>query len=371
MIITIARSIRDGASDQAGYSLVELLVAMGITTVIIGTTLAGLSDAIRANDAVVQITTMNNGLRAGLDLMVRDLLQAGAGLPKGSVILTPSGGSLIRRPGPPGTAYTNAASDLDIPAVIPGAALGPTINGTATDMITILTADNNFTDVGLTAVTSTSVDVDPSVNIGSGIDRVIPGQLMMVYKGSATTLAQVTAVNAGAGRISFDPGDSLNLNQTASGVVGNLESLNAQPPTGAAAPAATRITRIRMISYYLDNTTSPGYPRLVRRINNGHETNFDNTLGTAVAFDIENLRFTYDLTDGVTNPTGVRFVPDDLTTGGACAPDECFPTQIRKVNVTLTARSRNARIRQARVYRNTLSSQVALRSMALVNEYQD
>jgi type II secretory pathway pseudopilin PulG len=370
MIKRSTRANRDAAPTEAGYSLVELLVAMGITTVIMGATLAGLSDAIRSNEAVLQMTTMNNGLRAAMDLMVRDLLQTGSGLPKGHVILTPSGGALIRRPGPPGTAYTSSAADLSIPAVIPGAGLGPVINGMATDMITILTADNNFTDVALTAVTSTSVDVSPAVDIGAGIDRVIAGQLMMVYKGSTTTLVQVTAVDPVSRRISFGTGDSLRLNQTGGGIVGNLASLNAQPPTGAAAPAATRLTRVRMISYYLDDTTSPGRPRLVRRVNNGHAIDFDNTLGTAVAFDVENLRFTYDINDGAANPSGVRFVPEDLTALGACAPDECSPTQIRKVNVTLTARSQNATNPQARVYRNTLQSQVALRGMALVNEYQ-
>ena len=164
---------------------------------------------------------------------------------------------------------------------------------------------------------------------------------MMVLKGSTTTLVQVTAVNTGTRRLTFGS-DSLSLNQSAVGVVGNLATLNAQAPTGAAAPAATRITRVRMITYYLDNTTTPGRPRLVRRINNGHETipgagapAFDNTLGTAVALDIENLRFTYDLTDGATNPGAVRFIAADLTTGGACAPGACFPTQIRKVNVLL------------------------------------
>ena len=77
-------------------------------------------------------------------------------------------------------------------------------------------------------------------------------------------------------------------------------------------------------------------------------TAFDNTLGTAVALDIENLRFTYDLTDGATNPGGVRFIAADLTTAGACAPGACFPTQIRKVNVLLTARSENAKTRRTR-----------------------
>jgi hypothetical protein len=197
----------------------------------------------------------------------------------------------------------------------------------------------------------------------------------MVLKQTATTLVQVTAVNAGTRVISFATGDSLRLNQTAAAVVGNLDKLNTkQAPIGpgAAAAAATRLTRVRMISYYLDDTTTPGRPRLVRRVNNGHETDFDNNkYGTAVALDVEYLKFTYDLNDGATNPGGVRFVAADLTTSGACAPDDCSPTQIRKVNVTLTGRSLSTTSAQPKVYRNTLTSQVALRGMALVNEYQN
>ena len=75
-----------------------------------------------------------------------------------------------------------------------------------------------------------------------------------------------------------------------------------------------------MISYYLD-TTVPNHPRLVRRINNGHPTTFNNTLGTAVAIDIENLQFTYDLADGADNPADVRFVAADLHRSGACSPE--------------------------------------------------
>jgi hypothetical protein len=177
-------------------------------------------------------------------------------------------------------------------------------------------------------------------------------------------------VNPGTRQITFATGDSLSLNQVGGGIVGNLAALNAQAPSGGAAPAATRVSRVRMITYYLDNTTSPGRPRLVRRVNNGDEWTFNNTLGTAVALDVENLRFSYDINDGAGNPANVRFVPDDYTDSGACAPDACSPTQIRKINVTLTARSQNATDPHARVHRNTLSSQIALRGMALVNEYQ-
>jgi hypothetical protein len=37
------------------------------------------------------VTGMNNGLRTAMDLMVRDMLQVGQGLPTGRVILVPSG----------------------------------------------------------------------------------------------------------------------------------------------------------------------------------------------------------------------------------------------------------------------------------------
>jgi prepilin-type N-terminal cleavage/methylation domain-containing protein len=362
-------STRHGGGGDRGFSLIELVIAMGLTTMVMAVTMAGLSDALRANDMVVNVTTMNNGLRMAMDLMVRDLLQTGSGLAKGHVIQMPSGGALIRRPGPPGTSLTRPASELAMPAVIPGAGLGPTINGTATDIITVLTADNNFTDVPLAAVTNASVDVTTATNIGTGVDRVIEGQLMMVMKGTASTLVQVTGVNATSRRISFAP-DSLNLNQNGAGIAGTMAALNATAPTGGAAAAATRITRVRMISYYLDNATVPGQPRLVRRINNGHATTFNNNLGTAVAVDIENLQFSYDINDGGANPGNVEFVAADLTATGPCNPDPCSPTQIRKINVTMTGRSQNTNNRRNQVFRNTLNSQIALRGMALVNDYQ-
>ncbi len=364
---------RHRAGDR-GYSLIELLIAMGLTTVVMGVTMAGLSDAMRANDMVVNVTTMNNGLRLAMDLMVRDMLQTGSGLGKGHAIQIPSGGTLINRPGPPGLPnYTRPATEVAIPAVIPGPGLGPTINGVATDIITILTADNNFTDVPLSAVATTWVEVTAATNIATGVDRVIDGQLMMVTKGTATTLVQVTSIVAASRRINFGT-DSLNLNQSGTGILGSMAVLNARAPSSAtsnaAAAAATRITRVRMISYYLDNTTTPGSPRLVRRINNGHPITFNNNLGTAVAIDIENLTFSYDINDGASNPSNVRFIAVDLTASGPCNPDPCAPTQIRKINVTMTARSQNVNQPKARVFRNTLNSQIALRGMALVNDYQ-
>jgi hypothetical protein len=127
-----------------------------------------------------------------------------------------------------------------------------------------------------------------------------------------------------------------------------------------------------MITYYLDATTDPRHPRLVRRINNGHPTTFNNSLGTAVAMDVDNLQFSYDISNGTNNPGNVKMVAADLgtTPPGACSPVACAATQIRKVNIALSGRSRSIGNNNRGVpLRNTLQSQVALRGMAFVDRY--
>ena len=141
----------------------------------------------------------------------------------------------------------------------------------------------------------------------------------MLEKGSNTTLVQITDIDYATRRITFANGDSLKLNQTAAAQPATWRRFarRRRPTRCRTASIPTTATRVRMISYYLD-TTVPNHPRLVRRINNGHPTTFNNALGTAVAIDIENLQFTYDLADGVTNPSNVQFVAADYTATGAC-----------------------------------------------------
>jgi hypothetical protein len=108
----------------------------------------------------------------------------------------------------------------------------------------------------------------------------------------------------------------------------------------------------------------------VRRINNGHPTTFNNGLGTAVAMDVDNLQFSYDISNGTNNPGNVKMVAADLGTTGACNPVACAATQIRKVNIALSGRSRSIGDNNRGVpLRNTLQSQVALRGMAFVDRY--
>ncbi len=361
--------LRPAPAADAGYSLVELLVSMGIFTVIMGATMGGLADVIRGNDTVLQMAGMNNSVRAGMDLMVRDLLQVGSGLPSSHAVTIPSGlgATPIRIPGPPGTAFQTTVADLTLPAVMPFPGQGPTIDGVATDALTVLMADNAFLDIALTSVANTNVVVVTGTNLSTGPDRVTPGQLMLISKGSFNTLVQVTTVDTGARRITFADGDSLNLNQSGA-AAGNMTALNAQAPVNSA--AATRISRIRMISYYIEDSTDVEHPRLVRRVNNGDPLTFDNELGTAVALDATDLQFAFDIVNGTNNPGDVEMVSADLVGTGACAPNPCGRTQVRKVNVDLTGRSQNKVPPRMVFLHNTLESQVSFRGMAFVDQYR-
>ena len=379
---------RNGVRGAAGFSLVELVVSMAVMTVIMGAVMAAMSQATRMNQTAVMVTSMNSNLRTAMDLVVRDMLQVGQDLPTGRVVSIPWNGTVtVKLPGPPGTAFTTVATETVLSAVRPGPGLGPTVNGVATDMITTLAADSSFSNVDLTGLSNTSMTVmaPPSpanpafngINISNGgVDDILPGQLIMLAKGSFSTLVQVTAVSGQV--VTFADSDSLNLNRSTV-TAGTLRALNTGAPVLAPSPAdavqtanaiaQTQATRIRMITYYIDATTTPLRPRLVRRMNNGSATTFDNTSGSVVAFDIENLQITYDLDNDATNPTNVRMVAADLTTSGACSPSACSPNQIRKVNVLLTGRSNIKFDPLKQFYRNSLVSQVSLRSLAFTDKY--
>ena len=103
-----------------------------------------------------------------------------------------------------------------------------------------------------------------------------------------------------------------------------------------------------MITYYLDSSGS--VPSLMRKVNYGTERK--------LAIGIENFQLTWDLVDGVTNPSNVdEPVP----------PNE--PGQIRKANLHMSARSQD-KTGSGSYMRSALNTQVALRSLAFVDRYQ-
>ena len=113
-------------TDTRGFTLTELLVGMLLTLVVTGGALLAFSQAIRATDMAKLRLGMGDQVRIGLDLMTRDFIQIGNGLPNGKVMPVPNGvgATAIHRPGPTLADFT-LATTTDLSAVIPGAQLGP------------------------------------------------------------------------------------------------------------------------------------------------------------------------------------------------------------------------------------------------------
>jgi prepilin-type N-terminal cleavage/methylation domain-containing protein len=334
--------------SRAGFTLPELLIAMSLVLVVSGGALSAFSYALRASDLVTQKLEMNDQMRIALDLMVRDFIQVGQGLPATKVITLPAGGPTtpVRRPSPPGQNYVFPAGTTQLNAVTAGEGLGPVVDGVATDMITLVYADNlpcttaactdPFAPVN-TTVTGGGLNVvveagRPIANVRDGIRA---GDLMMfVSGGSAMQLVTTTPTNQ---TLVFGTNDPMNLNQR-NADTGTILDLTGTTPV---------MTRIRMITYYLQ-TDANGPPRLIRRINMNE--------GRIVALGIDNLQFTYDLVDGAANPTDVA--------------NPATPNQIRKVNIVLGVRSQERSPQTGDFFRSSMATQVSFRSLALVDRYR-
>src|SRR6201997_4252653 len=96
---------------EAGYSLMELLVATALMLIIVGTLMRTLSDATYANEGVTLLANSQENLRAAMNYMVKDIVEAGEGLPQGGITIpnavtianpSPAVASIVNRPGPTG-----------------------------------------------------------------------------------------------------------------------------------------------------------------------------------------------------------------------------------------------------------------------------
>jgi type II secretory pathway pseudopilin PulG len=335
---------------EQGFSVVEVLVSTTITLLLVVGILDVLKDAFSLNEKANQMSDLGQNLRAGINFMVQDLMQAGWQIPTGGIAIPSGVGAVaVNRPSPPRQNYTFAGA-LEIAAINPGAGLGPVGDGRATDMVNILYADYtlplNQTPLDFIAANGSTMTVNAGTPITGVPYPITVGDLIYFNNSYGTTMQYVTGVNGQV--VHFDPGDPMNLNQPGA-TAGNIIQLQI-PLSGGVFPPTTA-TRVWLVTYYLDYTTDPTTPRLIRQVNNRP--------GQVVGLVLEDLQLSYDLVDSVTNPTYVKT---------PVAPNS--PNQIRKVNIYVCGRS-DTLIRNTKDYlRQSLTTQVSLRCLAFVNRYK-
>ncbi|HXZ19915.1 MAG TPA: prepilin-type N-terminal cleavage/methylation domain-containing protein [Candidatus Acidoferrales bacterium] len=390
---------------ETGFTLIELLVAMSVTLLIAAATLGLFSYAMNVNASGSQIGNIDSNLRSAMNLVVRDLLQAGQGYPTGGIALpTGTGCQNINRPIYTATAQfpygcANPTTYPNMPAVAPGSGLGPNIiqnpsltwmpqpttNPHNSDIITFIYQDNDLvTSVNpatllpnyLVSITATQLTFSSTVPItGAAVsDPAAPNDLFLVYGGGTARLVEATAVSGQV--VTINSADPLNLNQQSSapsvtGTIYDLQALSGvtygttctqpAPPTPPPASCAYTAQRVLMISYWLDDTTVINgqlVPRLMRQVGMNAPV--------SVAEVIEDLEFSYDYVNGTT--------PVNNVTSTAAAATACSCTitdnQIRKVNIFMAARSDTVLSATNQYLRDNMAIQVDLRSLAFVNRYQ-
>src|SRR6204780_3291184 len=355
---------------ENGFSLIELLVAMTIMIAVVAAATTAIIQAQHVSEAVALEANVQENLRAGMHFIVRDLTQAGEGVPAAGISIpnTAGGVSNVVRPGTPVASIFEDASVppntyTTLPPVIPGNTLGSvvtTVNpatgavlagGFNTDIVTILYADNTLvssaggaaaplltaapvtsaalpTCAGGIAASGATVTLDAGCFTMPGSPTPIAvGNLIMFHNINGTALEYVTGV---AGQvITFGPGDPAGLNATGlpHGTVANL----------AVAVTPTTITRVWMVTYYLDVVTNPQKPQLVRQVNYpNYPAAAPANPPQAVAEVIENLEISYDIVNSqdAAGSYGAQG-PGDAPT--AIPPDT--PFAFRAVNVYLGGRS--------------------------------
>ena len=361
------------AHNERGFTLTEMLVSMTIMLVISGAALGTFQQAIGLNDLASQLADANQNLRAGVNQLIKDVMQAGRVIgPEGVPIPSGVGVDAIRRPAPPGMDLTfDVATTTNLPDIATGYQLGPVVNGEATDIITVLTVDAFMPTVETPPTGTTDPNegtLDPGgafvtlpANslwiVGDTANDTPPirtGDLVLFKNARGMAVQTVTSVTSTS--VNFAAGDWFNFNQRTA-PQGSLMQIKGTNSLVTAWSEKTSLFRLLLVTYYVDNTTSPGSPRLMRKVNN--------FTAQALAGVIEDLAFTFDLVDGINNPVAIPSLPyADDETGVTYSSN-----QIRKVNIHVGVRSEmTLRVSQDYV-RNHISTAVDVRSLASVDRY--
>lgn len=361
----------------AGFSLLEMLVAMGIGLVLVASAVQLYTKATDATFTVSQRAEMQQDMRAAEDMMVKDISLAGAGLQPGGVALASGTGTNPKYGCDQVKCYIGGGTTpagIAFPGnylywIIPGPAQGVTLNNPPgpTDIITVVYADTAFQlnqyQVSFNNANGTSVNFtmpnpapnpapqavsDPAVGLKTG-DLVLFTNT--VGGNTAMAVGEVTGNVAGASSpytALFANSDALQLNQVAA-TAGDLKQISGG--------ANTTALRIYVITYYIDvlpnpSGVGPGTPRLMRQVNGQSPV--------PVAENIADLRITYDTYDNNGN-----LLVDQRDAGAAVG---VLPNMIRKVNIKhLTARSA---LRGKGYQSMDIQTSVSARNMSFKDRYQ-
>lgn len=279
---------------QAGYTLLELLIGMGIMIVIVGATMSIINSSLKFSHSTFYVTDAEESLRAAHEVINRDLLSAGDGLKSIGTITVPlsfasnwlTRTTVVDSSDPTHHQLGLVTSDDSIPinTAVPSASPATTFREN-TDRISMLIQDKDFNNGNAVSLLPGKITVSGSatnVVVGSAnIGLFQTGEIYAILSQNSAAFGTITSINASTYTIVMTNGDAFGLNQTGStapfttvsGIVSGVSTQNVS------------IIRLRIIQYYV---TATGL--LMRRVFGVKGAGFTET---AIAEHVTNLQFRY------------------------------------------------------------------------------
>ena len=310
---------------QSGFTLVELMVSMAIGLIVMAAMASLFKTGMNSTMLLQQRAETQQNMRAAVDLMVKDLGLAGAGLPSGGIQLPTGAGASASKFGCDQTGTCHVVNDTYpngnyMYGIIPGylngveggaaipAAPAPAVN----DSVTVAYCDYNFPlweyTVAFTGASGGGITVTPIASYSpappalNAVGGIQAGDLILLSNSLGTAIGEVSTTPA-ATALTFGNLDALNINQSGA-ATNNIKAISGGANTVA--------YRLFVVTYYLSVPGGFQTPRLMRQVNG--------LTPAPVADDIINLQIAYDTYNTTTdaldanqaNPLGLAESPNNI-----------------------------------------------------------
>jgi len=349
------------AKSQHGFSLLELLVAGVLGVMVILAALSLFRIGVLTATTVMQRADTQQNMRAGIEMMSKDIGLAGAGLPIGGLQLPTGGASVKNACNQAGVCYlpinVYASTGDNMYGIMPGYSNGvesgatiPSAPAAVNDSITSIYCDYNFpltnftfsfptngysatvTLTGSVAGYPTNIVAPGGLNVGDLIffQATGPGPGTGNQGSSssqtASVVAEITGLPSSSSSspwtVDFAASDALNFNQS------GANSLASAVASSGANLGGTQIQacRLEAVTYFLQVPPAGGTvqsPRLMRQVNG--------LTAVPMADNIINLQFSYDVISSTTGLINAN-VANPIAAGDS-------PAMIQKINMVLMGQS--------------------------------
>ena len=332
---------------EGGFTLLEMTIALALGTIVLGAAVQIYSQGVTATWVATQRSELQQDFRAASDILTADLGLAGAGLGNGAEIELPTSSTIpVYGCDQTGTCYLNGTSakyptQSGTPylyGLLPGYDLGPTMNGQATDIVTVAYTDPDFFLDCYTATIASATTVTFALNssgpnctangdtiqaINDAAEGLTAGDLVLFNFSGTQVVAEVYGSAPTSTTVTFASSDPLSMNQAST----STASLACQfaGNTGCSGGTTGYGVRLFVITYYIDTTVTPA--RLMRQVS-GHSP-------MPIAEGAAYMKFTYDLFNTATNAFATQ-CPNPGASGDVCnsgSDSGLLPNQITKINI--------------------------------------